>query len=237
MTTIDEVAPDVFRISTLVENGVPGGFTYNQYVVRDEDPFLFHTGTRELFAQVSAAVDRLVGLERLRWVSFGHVEADENGSMNEFLAVAPRSEIVHGLTACLVSLTDLADRPPHAVGDDEVLDLGTHRLRYLPTPHVPHGWESGLWFDETTATLFTGDLFTQIGDCPAVVDDDVVGAATAAEELFGATALSTNLGPTLERLAALQPELLAVMHGSCFRGDGAGQLRALAAAYEAMASA
>lgn len=236
-TTTDEIAPDVFRITTLVENGVPGGFVFNQYVVRDDDPFLFHTGTRELFPAVSAAVDDLVGLDRLRWVSFGHVEADECGSMNQFLEVAPRAEVVHGLTACLVSLMDLADRPPHAIGDDEVLDLGTHRLRYLPTPHVPHSWESGLWFDETTSTLFCGDLFTQVGDGPAVVTDDIVASATLAEQLFSATAPSSMLRPTLERLAELNPSLLAVMHGSCFRGDGGGQLRALADAYDSMSAA
>jgi flavorubredoxin len=169
-TTVDEIAPDTFRISTMVENGLPGGFGYNQFLVRDDEPFLFHTGPRDLYPVVSAAVEQLVGLDRLRWISFGHVEADECGSMNQLLAAAPDAQVVHGFTACLVSLTDLADRPPHAVGDDEVLDLGHHRLRYLSTPHVPHGWESGLWFDETTRTLFSGDLFTQVGDGPAVLE-------------------------------------------------------------------
>ncbi len=230
-TMIDEIAEETFRISTLVETGVPGGFTFNQFLIRDEQPFLFHTGTRELFPAVSEAIDRLVGLDRLRWISFGHIEADECGSMNLLLAAAPAAQVVHGLTACLVSLTDLCDRPPHAVADDEVLDLGSHRLRYLPTPHVPHGWESGLWFDQTTSTLFSGDLFTQLGGGPAVVDSSLVPAAVAAEELFSATGLTTGLQPTLERLAALEPSTIAVMHGSSFRGDGAAELRGLAAAY------
>ncbi len=156
--------------------------------------------------------------------------------MNQFLADAPRATVVHGPLACMVSLNDLADRPPRPITEDEVLDLGHHRLRFIPTPHVPHGWESGLWFDETTATLFSGDLFTNIGDVPAIVDDDLVEAALVAESMFGSTSLTPNLVPTLQRLAALEPTTLAVMHGSSFRGDGATQLRALAAAYAASAA-
>ena len=152
--------------------------------------------------------------------------------MNLFLADAPRAEVIHGATACMVSLNDLADRSPRIIGDDPLV-IGTHRLRFLPTPHVPHGWESGLWFDETTSTLFAGDLFTQTGDVPAVVGDDIAAAALAAEELFHSTSYSPNLVPTLERLAGLEPTTLAVMHGSSFTGNGAVQLRALAAGYSA----
>src|SRR4051812_22399923 len=219
-TTIDEIAPDIFRLSTLVPEVAPGGFSFNQFLVRDDEPFLFHTGMRQLYPMVSAAVASLVPLDDLRWISFGHVEADECGAMNQFLADAPKAEVVHGGLAVMVSLGDLADRPPRAVEDGEVLDLGAHRLRFIATPHVPHGWESGLWFDEATRTLFSGDLFTQVGDGPALTTDDVVGAALEAEAVFGSTSCGPNLVPTLHALADLEPTTLAVMHGSSYRGDG-----------------
>jgi flavorubredoxin len=235
-TEVDEIAPDVFRLSTLVPDVAPGGFSFNQFLVRDEQPFLFHTGMRGLYPLVSAAVRTVVPLASLRWISFGHVEADESGAMNLFLADAPEATVVHGGLACLVSLNDLADRQPRAVEDGEVLDLGSHRMRFLATPHVPHNWESGLWFDETTRTLFSGDLFTNTGDVPPVVEDDLVEAALSAESLFHATSGGADLAPTLHRLAELEPATLAVMHGSSYRGDGATQLRALAAGYAAAAA-
>jgi flavorubredoxin len=231
-TQIDEIAPDVFRLSTLVPEVAPGGFSFNQFLVRDEQPFLFHTGMRQLYPLVSEAIARVVPLADLRWISFAHVEADECGAMNLLLADAPEAEVVHGPLACEISLNDLADRPPHAIGE-EPLDLGDHRLRFIPTPHVPHGWESGLWFDETTRTLFAGDLLSHTGGGPAVTEDDIVEAALVAEEMFHATALTPQLAPTIERLADLEPTTLAVMHGSSFRGDGATQLRSLAAGYAA----
>jgi flavorubredoxin len=232
-TTIDEIAPDIFRLSTLVPEVAPGGFSFNQFLVRDDEPFLFHTGMRQLYPLVSAAVASIVPLDDLRWISFGHVEADECGAMNQFLADAPKAEVVHGGLAVMVSVGDLADRPPRAVDDGEVLDIGAHRLRFIATPHVPHGWESGLWFDETTRTLLTGDLFTQVGDGPAVTTEDIVGAALEAEAVFASTSCGPNLVPTLHALADLEPTTLAVMHGSSYEGDGGTQLRALAAGYAA----
>jgi len=232
-TTIDEIAPDIYRLSTLVPEVAPGGFTFNQFLVRDEQPFLFHTGMRQLYPLVSAAIARVVPLDDLRWISFANVEADECGAMNLLLAAAPGAEVVHSGLACMLSLGDLADRPPHALGDGEVLDLGAHRLRFVPTPHVPHNWESGLWFDETTATLFAGDLFTHTGAGPAVTEDALVEPALQAEELFHATSLGPYVAPTIGRLADLDPTTLAVMHGSSFHGDGATELRALAASYAA----
>jgi len=151
--------------------------------------------------------------------------------MNHFLAAAPQAQVVHGGLACMVSVADLADRPPRPMGDDEVLDIGGHRLRFLPTPHVPHNWESGLWFDETTSTLLAGDLFTQVGAGPAITSDDIVEQSLAAEEIFHSTSLGPNVGPTLRRLAALEPTTLATMHGPSYRGDGAAQLMALASGY------
>ena len=230
-TKVDEIAPDVFRLSTYVaEVAPPAGFTFNQFVVRGEEPFLFHTGMRQLFPLVSQAVASIVPLDDLRWIAFAHVEADECGAMNLFLEAAPKAEVVHGELACMVSVNDLADRPPRPIGD-EVLDLGGRRMRFIPTPHVPHNWESGLWFEETTRTLLAGDLLSSLGDGPAVVSDDLVEAANVAEDAFHPTSMGPDLNPTLHRLADLEPTTLAIMHGSSYSGDGAAQLRALADTY------
>jgi flavorubredoxin len=231
-TRIDEIAPDIFRLSTLIPEVPPTGFTFNQFLIRGEEPFLFHTGMRQLFPLVSTAVSSLIDIEDLRWIAFAHVEADECGSMNQFLAAAPRAEVIHGPLACLVSLNDLADRPP--VMADGPLDIGGHRLRFLPTPHVPHNWESGLWFDETTSTLLAGDLFTQLGDGPAVTGDDLVPAAMEAEAIQGSTSVGSATAPTIRALADLEPLVLACMHGSSFQGDGGAHLRELADAYEGL---
>ncbi len=231
-TEVEEIAPDIFRLSTHVEEiAPPAGFTFNQFLIRGDEPFLFHTGMRGLFPLVSEAVNRIVPVTDLRWISFAHVEADECGAMNDFLAVAPNAQVVHGGLAVMVSLNDLADRPPRAMGDDEVLDIGGHRMRFLPTPHVPHNWESGLWFDETTETLFAGDLFTHIGKTLAVTSDDIVEPALAGEEIFHSTSLGPNVAPTIRRLAALKPTTLATMHGASYRGNGAQQLEELARGY------
>jgi flavorubredoxin len=228
-TKVDEIAPDIFRLSTLIPEVAPGGFSFNQFLVRDEQPFLFHTGMRQLYPLVSQAIATVVPLESVRWISFSHVEADESGAANLLLADAPGAQVVHSGLAGMLSLSDMLDRPPHTVEDGEVLDIGTHKMRFLATPHVPHNWESGLWFDETTGTLFSGDLMTNIGDVPPVVEHDLVEAALSAEAMFHQTGGGPNLPTTLERLASLEPTTLAVMHGSSFRGDGATQLRSLAA--------
>ncbi|MGB1881081.1 MAG: MBL fold metallo-hydrolase [Gammaproteobacteria bacterium] len=227
-TRIDEIADNIFRLSTFTPDLPPVGFTFNQYLIRADEPFLFHCGGRALFPLVSAAAASIVPLEALRWISFGHVESDECGSMNAWLEAAPHAQIVHGGLACMVSLNDLADRPPRPLAHQEVLDVGGKRVRYLDTPHVPHAWESGLIFEETTRTLFTGDLFTQLGDTPALTDQSIVGPAIAAEEGFKAMALTPATAPTIRSLKDLGAERLAVMHGSCFHGDCAAELEALA---------
>jgi flavorubredoxin len=233
-TTISEIAPDIFRLSTYVpEVAAPAGFTFNQFVVRGEQPFLFHTGMRQLFPLVSEAVEKVAGLDRLRWISFGHVEADECGSVNQFLAAAPQAEVTHGGLGCMVSLNDLCDRPP-VPADGQAFDLGGHVLRFIATPHVPHNWESGVWFDETTKTLLGGDLFTSLGDGAPIVETDLVEGALVAEDVFHATSVSPTVVSTIRSLAELEPETIAVMHGSSFHGDGGAQLRALADAYEAL---
>jgi len=229
----DEIADGIFRLSTLApEIAAPMGFTFNQYLIRAREPLLFHTGPRHMFEAISEAVGRLTPVAGLRWVSFGHVESDECGSMNQWLAAAPSAQVVHGATACMVSLNDLADRPPRVLADGEVLDLGGKRVRWIDTPHVPHAWESGLIYEETTGTLLCGDLFTHVGDGPALTRESIVGPAGQTEDMFQATSLTPQLAPTIRRLAELKPATLAVMHGSCFAGDCAAELEGLAGYYE-----
>jgi flavorubredoxin len=233
-TTVDEIAAGIFRLSTWIPDITDKGFTFNQFLFTGEEPFLFHTGLRQQFPLVSQAIARVIPLEQLRWISFGHVEADECGAVNLLLAAAPHARVIQGQLANLVSLNDICDRQPIAVGD-EPHDIGGHRLRFIPTPHVPHNWEAGLWFDETTSTLLAGDLLTQVGNPAALSESDLVEPAIAAEELFHATGLTTTLSLILHRLADLQPTTLAVMHGASFTGDGAAQLRGLAEGYARLA--
>ncbi len=233
MTELAEIADGIFRISTFVpEVAPPAGFAFNQYLIVADEPLLFHTGQRGLFPAVREAVARLMPPERLRWIGFGHVEADECGAMNLWLAAAPEAEIVHGATACDVSLGDLADRPPRTLGDGETIDLGGKSVRYIDTPHTPHGWDAGLLFEETTGTLLCGDLFTQTGRSGPLTEADIVGPAAAAEDLFGFSSLHPAMGATIRALAPLAPKTLALMHGPAFAGDGAAALLALADDYD-----
>lgn len=237
-TTTHEIADGIYRFSTLVDDVAPGGFTFNQFLIDGDEPLLFHTGGRGFFPLVSEAVARVMPIQRLRWISFGHVESDECGSMNHWLTAAPSAQVAFNGLGVNVSLNDLCDRPPRSMGDAEMLDIGGHRLRFIPTPHVPHGWEAQVLFDETTSTLFCGDLFSQTGEAPALVHDtDVVGAALAAEAVFGGTALTPNTAPTLRRLGSLSPRTLALMHGPSYAGDGALALDALADGYASLVTA
>ncbi|MGR9089815.1 MAG: MBL fold metallo-hydrolase [Gammaproteobacteria bacterium] len=227
-TQIDEIADGIYRLSTFTPDVPPEGFTFNQYLIKAEEPLLFHCGGRALFPVVSRAAAKVLPLNTIRWISFGHVESDECGSMNQWLSAAPKAEVAHGAIACMVSLNDLADRVPRVLANNEVLDLGGKRVRYIDTPHVPHAWESGLMYEETTKTLFTGDLFTQLGRGPAISDESIVRDAIAAEEAFNAMALTPATASTIRRLKDLGAENLAVMHGSCFKGDCGAELEALA---------
>ena len=231
---IDQIADSIFRISVFVpEIGPPAGFTFNSFLVIDDEPLLFHAGQRRMFPLFSAAVASLMPVEQLRWISFGHVEADECGAMNLWLAAAPDAEVVHGRTACDISLNDLADRAPRAVADGELITSGRRRVRYIDTPHVPHAWESGVVFEETTATLFCGDLFTQFGDVPTT-QQDIVPGAIAAEDAFHSSSVGPATAPTIRKLAGLKPKTLALMHGPTFIGDGADALNRLADYYEGL---
>lgn len=233
---IDEIADRIWRISLFVPDVPPRGFTFNQFVVDGEEPLLHHTGMRSIFPLVSAAVDRLVGLDRLRWISFSHVEADECGAVNQFLAAAPRAQVAHGPTGVVLSIADLADREPHTWAPDEAIDIGgrtlVRRVRSIETPHVPHNWEAQVVVEEETGTLFCGDLGTQIGDGPPLAEGGIVEAAVEAEEVFHQLSSPRAAAATIRELAALRPSTLAVMHGSSFTGDATTELLALADAYE-----
>ncbi|NGO14279.1 MBL fold metallo-hydrolase [Streptomyces sp. HC44] len=236
-TRIDEIAEGIYRISThFPEIAPPAGFTFNQFLVAAEEPLIFHTGMRATFPAVSEAIGRVLPVERLRWVTFGHVEADECGAMNEFLAAAPHAEVAHNALGCAVTLNDLASRPPRPMNDGESLDIGGSQVRRIVrninTPHVPHNWESRLLFEERTRTLFCGDLFTHIGNGPAVTGDNLVELALESEETFRQISCLTATTTALRSLADLRPTTLAVMHGSSFNGDCAGALKDLADALE-----
>jgi flavorubredoxin len=232
LPTVDEIADGIYRISTFVPEMTPFGFTFNQFLVVADEPLLFHTGARAMFPLVAEAVSRIVPVESMRWITFGHVESDECGSMNMWLAAAPHSQVAHGVTGCMVSLNDLCDRAPRALANGEVIDLGGKRVRHIDTPHVPHGWEARVLFEETTGTLLCGDLFTHVGRAPALTTDDVVEPAMAGEAMFQATALTPTTGTTLRALGDLQPTTLALMHGASFQGDGRTALYDLADRYD-----
>lgn len=231
-TRTTEIADGIFRLSTCVAEAAPGGFTFNQFLIRADQPLLFHTGPRRMLPLISEAIATIMPLQDLRWITFGHVESDECGSMNELLAAAPHAEVAHGAVGCMVSLDDLCDRPPRKLADGELIDLGGKRVRHIDTPHVPHNWEARVLFEETTRTLFCGDLFTQVGDGPALTTDDLVAPALVAEEIFKATAISVATGRTLRKLANLEPRTLAVMHGSSSQTRCSDSLLRLADAYD-----
>ena len=229
--TITEIADGIFRMSVFVPGiAPPQGFSFNSFLIMDDEPLLFHAGQRAMFPLFSAALASIMPIERLRWISFGHVEADECGAMNLWLAAAPEAQVVHGRTACDISLNDLADRAPRPVADGAQITHGRRRMRYIDTPHVPHAWESGVIYEETSGILFCGDLFTQLGG-EATTREDIVPAATAAEDVFHSTSVGPATAPTLRRLAALIPRGLALMHGPSFFGDGAEALERLADYY------
>jgi len=236
-TKINEITNGVYRLSTFIPQVPPTGLAFNQFLILGEEPLLFHTGMRGLFPLLRAAVAKLIPPEKLRWISFGHYEADECGSMNDWLAVAPQAQVAHGMTAVGVSLNDMADRAPRTLAHGEVIDLGGKRGRYLDTPHVPHGWEAGLMYEETTGTLLCGDLFTQYGECDAMTESDIVSAAIASEDIANYSALNPAMGATLRQLAELKPRTLALMHGPSFTGDCVAALRALADDYDRRARA
>jgi flavorubredoxin len=231
-TNIEEVADGIFRINTPVSmSDGPGRFNFNQYLILDDAPMLFHTGQRHLFPLVSEAIGAVMPLDRLRYVGLSHFEADECGALNSFLAAAPKAVPVCGQLAAMVSINDFADRAPRALADGEELPLGRHTMRWFDTPHMPHSWECGLMLDVTTRTFFCGDLFTQGGSGEvAVTESDILGPSEAFRKPMDYFAHAPRTGEILERLAGERPTTLACMHGSAWRGDGSRLLRELATA-------
>jgi flavorubredoxin len=234
-TNVHEVASGIYRINTPIDiPGGPGGFSFNQYLLVDDEPLLFHTGPRGLFPLVREAVAAVMPVQRLRYVGLSHTEADECGSLNEWLALAPAAVPLCSRIAAMVSITDLADRPPRALADGEQLVLGRHTVQWFDTPHVPHGWDCGLLMDLTSATFFCGDLFTQPGHGKqALTESDILGPSEAFRQPMDYYAHAPHTAATLERLAQTKPQTLACMHGSAWRGDGGALLRQLAEALSA----
>ena len=232
-TSVDEIADGIYRISTPVTFPDGAGFTFNQYLIKAAQPLLFHTGPRRMFPLVRDAVNRVLPVERLRYVGLSHFEADECGSLNEWLAVAPTAEPVCGRIAAMVSINDVADRPAHVLADGEVLSLGTHDVKWFDTPHLPHAWECGFLLEARTRTLLCGDLFTQGGaEHQPLTESDILGPSEAFRTPMDYFSHTKHARSMLERLAAEKPTTLACMHGSAWRGDGAQMLRALADALE-----
>jgi flavorubredoxin len=228
-TNVQEIADGIYRINTPVLIEGAGGFSFNQYLIVDDEPLLFHTGPRKMFPLVCEAVTSVLPVERLRYIGLSHVEADECGSLNEWLGLAPQSVPLCGTVAALVSVNDLADRPAHPLRDGELLSLGKHSVRWFDTPHLPHAWECGFLMEEHTTTLLCGDLFTQGGaDLPALTESDILGPSEAFRQKMDYFSHTKNARDLLERLAATGPTTLACMHGSAWHGDGAKLLRALA---------
>lgn len=228
-TNVHEIAEGIYRINTPVKIPGAGGFSFNQFLIVDEEPLLYHTGPRKMFPLVSEAVASVIPIEKLRYVTLSHVEADECGSLNEWLEVAPQAVPLCGSVAAMVSISDLADRPPRALADNEELSLGASTVRWLDAPHLPHAWDCGFLVEQRTATLLCGDLFTQAGSkLPPVTESDILGPSESFRHKMDYFSHTKNASELLDRLAATEPAVLACMHGSTWQGDGAALLRALA---------
>ncbi len=231
-TRIDEVAAGIYRICPPLDV-IPGGFTFNSYLIDDDEPLLFHTGWRKMFPGTVEAIRKVLPAEKLRWIGGSHFEGDEFGAMNDLLAVAPEATPFGSEIGVLTSLNDFADRPPRGFGDGEEFSIGGRRIKWIYTPHVPHGWDCGVLYDMSTKTLLCGDLFTQPGDNPPpVTESEVLSASEGMRGMMDYYAHATSTTAILENLASLDSEMLACQHGSAYRGDAAGLLRELAATIE-----
>jgi flavorubredoxin len=227
-TNVHEVADGIYRINTPVAIEGAGGFSFNQYLIVDDEPLLFHAGLRKMFPLVREAVASVLPVETLRYIAFSHVEADECGSLNDWLAVAPNSAPLCGTVAAMVSIGDLADRAPRPIADGELLPLGKHSVRWYDVPHLPHAWDCGFLSEELTSTLLCGDLFTQGGsDLPPITESDILGPSEDFRHAMDYFSHTKNAPAMLKRLASTNPKVLACMHGSAWRGDGASLLQSL----------
>jgi flavorubredoxin len=236
-TDVTEIADGIYRLSTFVPQVGPSGLAFNQFLIDADEPLIFHYGHRAMFPLISQAVASVMPLDRLRWTTCSHVEADESGALNEWLAAASNATPAHGQVGVNIWVTDMANRAPRVLKNDETIDLGGKKVRWLDTPHVPHNWDAGLLYEETTGTLFCSDLFTQFGACEATTSGDIVDAAIATEKAVPFMPATPQAAPTLRRLAAFEPTTIALMHGPAFKGDGAAALNALADHYASKRSA
>lgn len=231
-TRVDEIARGIYRICTPLDV-IPGGFTFNSYLIEDDEPLLFHTGFRKLFPITLEAIEKVMPAGKLRWIGGSHFEGDEFGALNELLAAAPEATAFGAEIGVLTSLNDFAVRPARGLADGEEFAIGSRRIKWLYTPHVPHGWDCGVLFDLSTGTLLCGDLFTQPGaNTPPVTESEVLTASEGMRGMMDYYAHATGTSTTIERLASLNPSMLACQHGSAYRGDGAALLRELAATLE-----
>lgn len=230
-TQVDEIASGIYRLSTFIPAVGPTGLAFNQFLVVGDEALLFHYGQRSLFPLVSAAVKSVIPLDKLRWLTCSHGESDESGALNEWLAAAPNATPAHGMVGCNIWLRDSSNKDPRVLKNDETIDLGGKRVRWMETPHMPHGWDAGLIHEETTNTLFTSDLFTMFGAHKATSDSDIVAPAIATEKAIPYLPVTAKLAPQLRKLAALKPRTMALMHGPAYTGDGAAALGALADHY------
>jgi flavorubredoxin len=235
--TVDEIEAGIYRISTPLPV-IPGGFTFNSYLVADEEPVLFHTGYRKAFPTLLEAIEKIMPAKKLRWIGGSHFEGDEFGALNELLEVAPEATPFGAEIGALISIDDFANRPARGLGDGEEFSIGGRTMKWMYTPHVPHGWDCGILFDTSTKTLLCGDLFTQPGTgLPPVTESEVLTASEGMRDMMDYYAHATSTSVILERLAQLQPGMLACQHGSAYRGAGAALLRELSAVIEAAAVA
>jgi flavorubredoxin len=229
-TNIEEIADGIYRINTpLPPTEMPGGFSFNQYLVVDDEPLIFHTGLRKMFPLIQEAVAKVLPVQKLRYIAFSHYEADECGSLNDWLRVAPQSEPVCSSVAAIVTIEDVADRMPRAMPEGASISLGKHSVTWYDAPHLPHAWECGYLFEHSTRTLFCGDLFTQPGEGKeALVESDILDSSEAFRKEMDYYSHTKNGRQLLQKLAATNPRTLACMHGSAWQGDGSKLLMALA---------
>ena len=232
-TTVHEIAAGIYRLSTMVTLGNGAQLPFNQFLVKGEEAMLYHCGQRSLYASVEQAVATIIDPATLKWIGFSHIESDECGSLDQWMARAPNATVVHGRIGCNIWLNEMAPRKPRALADNEVIDLGGKKMRRLDTPHLPHCWDAGLMLEESTGTLFSSDLFTQFGQSPPTTTGDIVGPAIAAEKNFGFCPTGPQTAAKIRKLAALKPRTIALMHGPSYLGDGGKALEELAGFYAA----
>jgi flavorubredoxin len=227
-TKVTEIAPQVYRLSTYLPDF---RIAINQFLIKDTEPFLFHTAFKETFPSTRRAVSTILNPAELRWIGYSHFESDECGALNHWLEIAPKAQAVCSVVSARVNLTDFAIRPARAMENGEVLDTGQHRLRFVATPHLPHGWDAGLFFEENNAMLLCSDLLFHPGDPEPITSSDIVGRAQSSIEASLSGPLANDIPYTprtdsmLQSLAGLKPAILALMHGSTFTGNGESALR------------